>query len=132
MKPTLIIPTMVPQVLERAGLILQKNGRHCGDYVFDPLNRALSTPHHTRTMDAVGALFCAVTNDPRTPSPLAMRAVEYVGARVLVDGEPAWGERYADLERHVHDWSDANSCQVVAGWLLDEARTLTARMAVAA
>lgn len=129
MKPT---PHSVPEVFARAAQLIRTNGKHDGDYVADPFDRHSSTPHSARPMDVVGALFCAVSGDPRTPSDLAWRAIQRIAPRVLVDGQPTWGESIADLERHLHAWSDEHDAEYVVTWLLNRARLMNTRLAVAA
>lgn len=102
-------PTDARAVLARAAQIIALHGLHHGDYVVDPFNRASRSPHYLRPMSAVGALNCAVTRDPRTPSNLAWQALRLLAEVVLVDSEPAWSANIEDCERHVEAWSDASS-----------------------
>lgn len=132
MQPT---PTTISEVLGQAAQLIRTNGLHLGDYVADPFNRRLSTPHHERPMDVVGALYCAVSGDPRIPSNLMWQAIRQIAPGVLVSGQDAWGSSLNDLERHLHDWSDEHDAEYVVAWLLNQARRISAqnaRLAVAA
>lgn len=131
MKPTPIIPRMVPEVLQRAAQLIRANGLGT-DFVADPFNRRMSTPRSERPMNVVGAVRCAVSGDPFIPSDLAIDAICYIGRLVLVDGQPSWGSSIGDLERHVSNWSDEHDAEYVVAWLLAQALSLNARMAVAA
>jgi hypothetical protein len=102
-------PTDARAVLARAAQIIALHGLHRGDYVADPFNRVSRSPHYLRPMSAVGALYCAVTRDPRTPSNLAWQALRLLADVVLVDGEPAWSDSIEDCDRHVDAWADASS-----------------------
>lgn len=132
MKRTPTPPTTVAEVLYRAAQLIRTNGLHHGDYVADPFNRNMDTPHCERPMDVVGALFCAVSGDPRVPSNLAWHAIGIIGRRVVVNGQPAWGTSIDDLERHLHAWSDEHDAEHVTTWLSSMGRLLNTRLAVAA
>jgi hypothetical protein len=114
-------PTDHHTVLARAANILKTNGIHRGDYVADPFNRRSTTPHDTRPMSVVGAINCAVTDDPRTPSNLAWLAISALACVVLVNGEPAMSRSLEDQERHVDAWSDSVSADYAIHFLLNRA-----------
>jgi hypothetical protein len=119
-------PTDRAGVLARAALIIAHQGLHHGDFIPDPFDRRLSTPHYLRPMSVVGAINCAVSGDPRIPSNLSWAAIRLVGRMVLVDGEPAAADTIEALERHVDNWSDDHSAaQVVEGLRLLAGRSAT-------
>ncbi len=102
-------PTDPHGVLARAAQTLSLHGLYHGDFVVDPFNRRSDRPHYLRPMSAVGAIQCAVTQDPRTPSNLAWQALQLLAKVVVVNGEPARSGSIEDCERHVERWSDSNS-----------------------
>jgi hypothetical protein len=107
-------PTDRSAVLARAAQIIARHGLYHGDYVVDPFNRRSDRPHYLRPMSAVGAINCAVSEDPRTPSNLSWAALQLLAGVVLVDGELARSGSIEDCERHVEAWSDASSREHVA------------------
>lgn len=102
-------PTDPRAVLARAAQIIALHGLYHGDWVLDPFNQRSNRPHYLRPMSAAGAINCAVSNDPRTPSNLSWAALQLLASVVQVHGEPARSSSIEDCERHVERWSDASS-----------------------
>lgn len=106
-------PTDRFAVLAAAAQIIALNGLHHGDHVADPFNQRSHTAHWLRPMSVVGAINCAVSQDPRTPSNLAWRTIQLLARSVRVDGETARSDSIEDCERHVEAWSDENLAGLV-------------------
>ena len=124
-------PTDRHRVIAQAAHIIKTNGLWHGDWIPDPFNRRMDTPHHLRPMSVVAALNCASTGDPRTPSNLSWAAMRTVARVVRVNGEPAWSESIEDQERHVDNWSDSHTAAYVVD-LLESISGQCASRAVAA
>ena len=115
-------PTTVPAVLLGAARILQANGLWRGDYVPDPFNRRINTPHASRPMSIVAAIRCAATGDPHSYSELGDTAIEVLA--LSIDGGPYHRDSFA-LECHVDEWGGE------AGRSADDAVALLESMATA-
>jgi hypothetical protein len=125
-------PTDRHGVLARAAQIIQAQGLNHGDFVLDPFNRRSTTSHRTRPMSVVGAIQCAVSGDPRTPSNLAWDAIITLSRVVQVDGQVAWSGSIEDRERHVEAWSDSVSADYAVEMLLLVSGRRASSLAVAA
>ncbi|WP_283515530.1 hypothetical protein [Streptomyces sp. H27-C3] len=114
-------PATVPAAFRAAARLIAANGHHQGDYLPDPLDREMDTPHRLRPLSIVAALRCAVTGDPHTTSLLADEALSVLALRLTVNGEtgPYYGDIFS-LEAHVSAWGDAtgrtaeSACAVLA------------------
>ncbi|MFE5591500.1 hypothetical protein [Streptomyces sp. NPDC056549] len=113
-------PTTVPAVLLAAGRILQANGLWQDDFIPDPRDRTMTTPHASRPMSIVAAIRCAVAGDPGRESQLADTAIGYVA--LSLDDEPAWTDAFS-LRIHVEGWGDK------PGRTTDDAVALLERLA---
>lgn len=100
-------PTTVPAAFRAAARLIATNGHHRGDYLPDPFDRVLSTPHASRPLSIVAAIRCAATGDPHRASELSEAAIKVMAGRLLVDGEPPWNDEEFWLELHVANWGDA-------------------------
>ncbi|MFF5972268.1 hypothetical protein ACFY7C_12185 [Streptomyces sp. NPDC012769] len=115
-------PTTVPNVLLAAARLLQMNGFWQHDYLPDPFDRTLKTPHASRPMSMVAAIRCAATGDPHRTSQLADTAIGFVA--LSIDGGP-YDPNLLSLERHVDAWGDE------PGRTVDEAVALLEQLATA-
>lgn len=98
-------PTTVAATFRAAARLLAAHGLHHGDYVADPFDRVLRTPHRTRPMSLVAALRCATTGDPHRKAPLSELAVSVLASRLEVGGLRAPDDPVLS-EIHVDDWAD--------------------------
>ena len=96
-------PATLPAVFRAAARLIAARGHYQGDYVPDPFDREMCTPHAMRPMSIVAALRCAVTGNPHTVSLLADEAISTLALR-LNDG-PEYGDIFS-LEAHVGGWGD--------------------------
>jgi hypothetical protein len=107
-QPTATRPPMALATLfRRAARLLAQVGLYQGDYLPDPFDRRLSTPHTTRPMCLAAVLRCAATGDPHRPSILAGDAIRVLADRLVVNGEQ--GPYAADelaCEFHLAQWGD--------------------------
>lgn len=98
-------PKTVAAVFRGAARLLAAYGLNRGDYVLDPFDRELRSPHRNRPMSIVAALRCTVTGDPHRRTPLSELAVSVLASRLEVDGLHA-PEDPTLREIHVDDWGD--------------------------
>lgn len=99
--------TTQPQAYRKAARLIARNGFHQGDLVPDPFDRELTSLHIERPMSIVAALRTAVNGNPHLASPFSELAIRVLAGRLLVDGEPAFGESRLALATHVDSWGDA-------------------------
>lgn len=96
----------LPVVLRAAARIISRNGLHQGDYCPDVFDRSTTMAHCDRPLSIVAAVRCVTTGSPHRTDDLSDRAVAELAGRLLVDGEPAAGDRPEDLAAHVEAWGD--------------------------
>ncbi|XUM01274.1 DUF6197 family protein [Streptomyces venezuelae ATCC 10712] len=124
-RPALVLlsaprPATVPSALLAAARILQTNGLWQDDFIPDPFDRLMTTPHASRPMSIVAAIRCAVAGDPGRESQLADTAIGYVA--LSLDDEPGRTDTFS-LRTHVENWGDE------PGRTTDDAVALLERLA---
>jgi hypothetical protein len=102
----LVRASTLPQVFRFAARLLVKNGHHQGDLLPDPFDRTLTTLHVDRPLSIVAAIRCVANGTPHISSPFSELAVRVLAHRLLVDGEPPFGEGRLVLATHVDSWGD--------------------------
>ncbi|QCX81120.1 hypothetical protein C9F11_37685 [Streptomyces sp. YIM 121038] len=95
------------QTFRAAACVLAVNRLHQGDFVEDPFDRRLTTPHAMRRMSIVASLNYVTTADPHRPSDESRRAVAFLAHRLVVRGEGPYAEDEFALAFHVDEWGDA-------------------------
>lgn len=100
-------PTTVEATFRAAARLLAANGHYQGDYLLDPFDREMSTPHSfLRPLSIVAALRCAVSGNPHVISPLADEAMGVLALRLEIDGDgPIWDDVFM-REFHIAAWGD--------------------------
>lgn len=104
--PNLIRATNLAQVFRFAARLLVRNGHHQGDLLPDPFDRTLTTLHINRPVSIVAAVRTVANGNPHISSPFSELAVRILAGRLLVDGEPAFGDSRLALATHVDSWGD--------------------------
>lgn len=99
-------PSTVPQVFRAAARLLVVNGHWQGDYLPDPFDRYVKTPHASRPLSIVAALRCVVSGDPHQRMPLSDAAVLTLAHRLLVEGEEPANDEPETVAGHVNAWGD--------------------------
>ena len=102
----LVRASTLPQVFRFAGRLLVRNGFHQGDYLPDAFDRTLTSLHIERPMSIVAAVRTVANGNPHVDSPFSALAVRVLAGRLLVDGEPPFGDSRLALETHVDGWGD--------------------------
>lgn len=100
-------PATIPAVFRAAARLLAANGHYQGDYLPDPFDRVLATPHAVRPLSIVAAIRYA-TSGRHVESDLSERAISVLAGRLEVsEDDPVVppGDRFA-CELHVANWGD--------------------------
>ena len=103
------VPATVSDVFRAAARLLAVNGHHQGDYLPDPFNRVLTTPHAARPMSIVAAIRYAVS-ERHVETVLSERAISVLADRLTVgDDDPLLllGDRLGRAA-HVARWGDVD------------------------
>ncbi|EGJ77734.1 hypothetical protein STTU_4945 [Streptomyces sp. Tu6071] len=99
-------PMALSDLFRRAARVLAQVGLYQGDYVPDPFDRHLATPHAERPMCLVAALRCAATGDPHGISILSADAIRVLADRLVVNGEGPYADDELAREFHLAQWGD--------------------------
>lgn len=120
-------PASLPEVFRKAARIVARVGLYKGDFLPDPFDRVLDTPHPERPMCLAAALRCAATGDPHRPSLLAAEAIRVLARRLVVRGEGPYSADEMACEFHLAEWGDeeARTTEAAVG-VLESAADATA------
>jgi hypothetical protein len=100
-------PTTIPAAFRAAARLLAANGHYQGDYLPDPFDRVLTTPHASRPLSIVAAIRYAVSGR-HLETELSERAISVLAGRLTVDeNDPVVppSDRFL-CELHVAYWGD--------------------------
>jgi hypothetical protein len=100
-------PKTVAQAFRTAARLIAANGHHQGDYMPDPFDRVLHTPHVSRPLSIVAAIRFAVSGR-HVETPLSESAISVLAGRLEIseDDPVVHPDSPWECEIHVADWGD--------------------------